>query len=422
MAADLKGGSHVTRRQMLGRTLGMATGLVLAPSIGFIGGPRIGDTALAQTAAPRRLAGITSWAYQLQQADFAELARSPYDVLVVDSTKNGNAETPLTPADVKRLQTRPDGRKRIVLTYFSIGEAEDYRFYWQEDWLEVATPDEPEPGAKPKAGKAAAKSAKKKGNVPEVSAHPDKPDRWVSPDKAPKWLGDENETWGGNFDVKYWDPDWQKLIFGDPAAFMERVIAQGFDGLYLDRVDAYYNHIDERPTANDDMVDFVIRLAAAARALKPNCIIVPQNAEELLGKPGYLDVIDGIAKEDLLYGSVADGELNAKLQLDNSVKWLSPAKDQGLAVLVVEYLDRADLRATSREDIGKLGFVPYFGPRSLDRLLLPDTPAAIKAAQVAAAAAAATAAKAAASPGAAKKAAAKPASTGKADTKKRRRR
>ena len=167
------------------------------------------------------------------------------------------------------------------------------------------------------------------------------------------------------------------------------------------------------------MVDFVIRLATAARAVKPNCIIVPQNAEELLSKPGYLDAIDGIAKEDLLYGSITDGEVNLQQQVDNSVKWLAPAKEQGLAVLVVEYLDRADLRATARDEIGRLGFVPYFGPRSLDKLMFPDTAAAIKAAQVAAAAAAA---KAASSPAATKKAAAKPAPSGKADTKKRRRR
>lgn len=379
MSAGQKPPLRMTRRRILGGMLGVAG----APAV-VSGVP----TAHAQApAAPGRLADITSWGYQLQQASLEKLAATPYDLLVVDSTKNGDHETPLSIAEVNQLKRRPRGKPRTVLAYVSIGEAEDYRFYWQEDWLEVATPDEPPA----KAGKSA-KSAKtatpkapaKKGKVPEVSAKPEKPDRWVSA-TAPPWLGDENETWGGNFEVKYWDPAWQKLMFGEPGAYLERVIAQGFDGLYLDRVDAYYNHVDEHPTAATDMADFVIRLAGAARVLKPDCIIVPQNAEELLLNPAYLDVIDGIAKEDLLYGSPTEGEPNTEAQVANSVIWLAAAKEKERAVMVVEYLTRADLREYARGTIRQLGFVPYFAPRSLDAIWLPETPAEVKAALAAAA-------------------------------------
>lgn len=358
--------------------------------------------AVAQAASAPRLARISSWAYQLQGALIPALAASPYDVLVVDSTKNGDASLPLSRAEVQRLRTRPDGQPRIVLSYISIGEAEEYRFYWRDEWLEVATPDEPaKPDTKVKSkasqGKPPATTSAGAGPKAGAASLPangakatEKPDRWVSPDKAPKWLEDENESWGGNFGVKYWDAEWQKLIFGSPDAYLERVLAQGFDGVYLDRVDAYYNHTDERPTAADDMIDFVVRLAGAARRLKPDCIIVPQNAEELLRSPAYLGIIDGIAKEDLLFGSPHEGLANTPGQVRNSLKWLETARAHGLTVLVIEYLDRADVRAQARATITAAGFVPYFGPRSLDRLLLPDTEEQIRAAQAAAAAGAAS--------------------------------
>ncbi len=50
------------------------------------------------------------------------------------------------------------------------------------------------------------------------------------------------------------------------------------------------------------MVEFVKTLAAYASVRHPGFLIVPQNAEELLKHKDYLNTIDAIAKEDLLYG------------------------------------------------------------------------------------------------------------------------
>jgi len=52
-------------------------------------------------------------------------------------------------------------------------------------------------------------------------------------------LGDENPYWPGNYEVKYWYPDWQKIIFGNNESYAKLVIDASFDGLYLDLVDAY---------------------------------------------------------------------------------------------------------------------------------------------------------------------------------------
>ena len=34
--------------------------------------------------------------------------------------------------EIIALKTKKNGGQRLVIAYMSIGEAEDYRFYWQE--------------------------------------------------------------------------------------------------------------------------------------------------------------------------------------------------------------------------------------------------------------------------------------------------
>lgn len=359
-----------------------------------------------------RLAGAKTWAYQLQNADPATIARSSYDMVVVDHTKNGNPGRTLTTADIARMKKKPDGGRRIVLAYVSVGEAEDYRFYWDSRWIETAPPA-PSPTAvtpsagpaatgadlRPAAGAASPSSsaprpteATRGAQVPTATVQPSRPPagepnrplpqpdatpatgptRWISA-LAPPWLGDENETWSGNFAVRYWDKGWQDLIVGAPGSFVDRVLALGFDGVYLDRVDAYYEHIDDRPSAAEDMVDFVVRLASEARKTRPDAIVVPQNGEELLTRPAYVAAIDGIAKEDLLYGSPVEGQPNSPAQIANSLTWLSHATAAGQPVFVIEYLDDPRLMASAHTELKQSGFIPYYGPRGLDRLSAPFT-------------------------------------------------
>src|SRR5690606_7270424 len=90
----------------------------------------------AALAAPARLslADVESWGYQLQQVERDAVATSPYDLMVIDYSRNGSAELAFSRADVAAMQRKPDGGARLVLAYLSIGEAEDYRSYWQRGW------------------------------------------------------------------------------------------------------------------------------------------------------------------------------------------------------------------------------------------------------------------------------------------------
>jgi cysteinyl-tRNA synthetase len=73
------------------------------------------------------LASAKSWGYQLQNVDPDIIAKSPYDMIVVDYSRDGTNELALSAAEVDKLKIKPDGSRRIVLSYLSIGEAETYR-------------------------------------------------------------------------------------------------------------------------------------------------------------------------------------------------------------------------------------------------------------------------------------------------------
>ncbi|HDP34189.1 MAG TPA: hypothetical protein ENN29_03660 [Candidatus Hydrogenedentes bacterium] len=113
-----------------------------------------------------------------------------YDLFVIDAFYEENM---LTADEVARLQTKPNGARRLVVAYMSIGEAEAYRYYWRDEW--------------------------RPGN--------------------PDWLERENPDWAGNYKVRYWAPEWQSIIYGGADAYLDRIIAAGFDGAYLDLIDAY---------------------------------------------------------------------------------------------------------------------------------------------------------------------------------------
>ena len=332
---------------------------------------------MAIAASGSQLAQVKSWGYQLQHAKAQEIARSPFDLVVIDYSADGSDGSRFNKAQLQRMKTKPDGSRRYILSYLSIGEAEDYRFYWKEGWVERAPFKEAEettqanPGPTTGAPAPIAPSIERETiRIPKVS--------------APNWLGRENTQWAGNYLVRYWEAGWQSVIFGTPQSYLERIIAAGFDGVYLDRVDAYYAIQSERPSAEEDMAKFVIALARHARVLKPDFAIVPQNAEELLLRPAYLAEIDGIAKEDLFYGNPTPGQLNYGGQVRNSLAWLAPAKRAGLPVLIVEYIDDPLAVREAKARIEERGFVSYFAPRTLDRLVLapplpPSAPAPLPA-------------------------------------------
>lgn len=298
-------------------------------SVPVLGASVMMHLALAVAASPvlgasarPNLAEARSWGYQLQMVDPYLVADSPYDLMVIDYARDGSVEQAFSRSQVMAMKRKPDGGSRIVLAYLSIGEAEDYRFYWNRSWQ-------------------------------------------TSP---PDWLGRENPDWPGNYAVHYWDRAWQSVILGGPDAYLDSIIAAGFDGVYLDRIDAFdvSDAVVSRASRMQKMVEFVSTIAAYARTEHPGFIIVGQNAEELLNYPDYAAAIDGVGKEDLFFGLDGDGMLNSKGELRASLAPLQRFLASGKPVFLIEYLDSAESMALAHKNAEALGVPLFIGSRELD--------------------------------------------------------
>jgi len=119
------------------------------------------------------------------------LGNTDYDMVIIDLFFQGSEE--LLGEDVTSLKVKKNGGTRLVIAYMSIGEAEDYRYYWESSWEK----------------------------------------------NPPSWLAGENPDWPGNYKVRYWDKNWQKIICGTEESYLKRIIDVGFDGVYLDIIDAF---------------------------------------------------------------------------------------------------------------------------------------------------------------------------------------
>lgn len=262
---------------------------------------------------------VDNFLYQLQRANAERVGETAFDLVIASVQITGSS-----PDTVPALKKSPGGDK-TVLAYLSIGQAEDYRSYWDPTW-------DTDP---------------------------------------PSWLDESDPDWRGDYWVRYWEPGWKKIIFGSPDAYLDQIIALGFDGIYLDRVDAYnyYEERDGRSTAAREMADFVIELAEYARERRPGFGVFPQNAEELGPMfDDYFDAMTGIGIEDLYYGGTADHEptppsWTAEREADLAV-WV----DAGKLVLTTDYTSRSEQISDAYRRSIDHGFVPYVTDRSLGRI------------------------------------------------------
>ena len=276
---------------------------------------------------PSGLSAVNDFLYQLQELNLTTIGGTAYDLVVMDYSAGGDDGTAFTAAQIAALKHSPGGEK-IVLAYMSIGEAEDYRFYWQDDWT---------PG-------------------------------------HPAWLDVENPDWEGNYKVHYWDPGWQTIIF----SYTDRLLDAGFDGAYLDIIDAYEYYADGsaglttgrgRATAAQEMADLVAAIRAYAHSRDPDFYIFPQNAPELASLvPAYLNSVDGIGQEDIYYGYEDDDVMTVPAVTAELEGYLDLFKNAGKLVLTVDY---ATTRAHVDDAYAKSqaqGYVPFCTVRDLDQL------------------------------------------------------
>lgn len=271
----------------------------------------------------RPLYHAKSWHYQLANVDIDKIAAVDTDVVVVDYAIAG---VPLTPEQVAGLKARPNGKPRIVLSYLSVGEGEEKRFYWNHEWT-------------------------------------------TDPATRPSWININNCAWPGAWAVRFWQDGWKDIVYRGPDSYLKRIIAQGFDGVYLDRVDMFEDYPSikkEQPNAAREMIMLVADLAATARALKPGFIVVPNNGIGLLADRNFRRAIDGLGMEELLYSEKATGARNSQYGVRERMALLTKLQWDYKPVFTLEYMNNRLGIEAAKAELDRLGIVSAFPTRALD--------------------------------------------------------
>jgi cysteinyl-tRNA synthetase, unknown class len=129
---------------------------------------------------------INTSAFSSKKTFLDAIRNTNYDIVLIDLFFDDEA---FTASEITSLKTKVNGGSRLVICYMSIGEAEDYRYYWSGLYQ--------------------------------------------------KLVYQLNPDWPGNYSVKYWEPAWKSIIYGNDQSYTKKVINAGFDGVYLDIIEAY---------------------------------------------------------------------------------------------------------------------------------------------------------------------------------------
>ena len=128
--------------------------------------------------------------FSVQQQFVLKMHDTNYDMVIVDIF---HKRKPLSKRAVETLKYKKTGGRRLVLAHVDIGSAASYHYYWKPPWQEGSP-------------------------LWICAAFPADPDKYY---------------------VEYWHPEWQRIIAGNTDSYIYGVIAQGFDGVVLDGLEAY---------------------------------------------------------------------------------------------------------------------------------------------------------------------------------------
>jgi cysteinyl-tRNA synthetase len=327
-------------------------------------------TPFLSPAAKPRLTEVNHWLYlidvDLEAESVDQIVASEHDMVVLDfiPSEEDNTDYPMAEV-VQRLHNA--SHPKLVLAYIDIGQAEDFRTYWEPDW-EVGDPE------------------------------------WIA--------GEDPDGWEGNYPVAFWYDEWHEIWLGDDGT-LQQILDAGFDGVYLDWIEAYSdeNVIDIAEEYNLDPVEEIIwwvqDIGDYVKSRCAECVVIAQNAAELAEYDDYLEAIDAIAQEQVWFdggadndppgdcplprtddevdtdayrGSLSepcrryfDSEPDSPLHVSTEeyLHYLGIAQRKGIPIFTVDYALDPENIAWIYETSRTLGFVPFVSNRALDRYVEP---------------------------------------------------
>jgi uncharacterized protein (TIGR01370 family) len=254
------------------------------------------------------LSNVTSWLCVYADVSADDILQTDYDLVDIDPDEFRTEEIP---------RIKESGK--IVIAYLSIGEAEDYRYYWD-----------------PKAD----------------------------------YLLEENPEWPGCWYVDYTNIEWQQIIIND---YIPMIQNKGFDGLYLDTVETYQIEEQYPNCTKDAMVNFVTAISDSYRS-GDFCIIM-QNGLDIASD--LLDDIDGVAVEETyfraVYGHLLGWHINGIPQKPAVRRYneqqMTEVLHHGMVVFTLDYavlpfqVNRCYIISQAE------GFIPYVSTAQLNRII-----------------------------------------------------
>jgi cysteinyl-tRNA synthetase len=315
-----------------------------------------------------RIEEVGQFAYNIMNVNTTEqreeLVGSHFDMYVLEPVVTEQGEESFDIAglvrEIRNYIIANYHKNPIILAYSDVGQAENWRWYWQDGW-----------GA---------------GN----------PD-WI--------ICADPDGWSGCYPVAYWRPEWQEIVISGSSGKSQVGVSleNGFDGIYMDWIDGYS---DEQVAARAEeegvepaeaMLDFIENIRAYGREGSPladaGYLVVAQNAPSLYGKnpSRYLSLVDAISQEGIWYegdGGFDDWEDSSGYNVptdDIYPGWteelladLSAMKGL-LPIFCIEYAQDVGGNSRASEVYGTLapgeGFVAYCTRRSLSRLSTTPYPA-----------------------------------------------
>ncbi len=233
----------------------------------------------------------------------------PYDLIVFDSDHH---------PDIRPLKEQG----KTVLGYISLGEVEDYRFFF--------------------------KRMKERGLV----LHP-------------------NKNWPGTYFVDIRNPAWTKAVVED---LIPKILSQGFAGIFIDTLDSPIELERINPKKYNGMKEASKEIIRAIRYQYPQIKIMLNRAYQLVPEVG--SDIDYLLAESLYADYNFDTKKYQKVKkqdYEEQLNLLDAAKKQypDLEIYTLDYADREDTQA--RREIyavqRKNGFVPYVATIGLNQLV-----------------------------------------------------
>ena len=219
-------------------------------------------------------------------------------------------------ADTLGMVTDQEKAGRILLAYISLGEAEDFRWYW-----------------------------------PEV--------------KGASWILDENPNWAGDHYVDPRSPEWRDLVVKRIAP---RLLRKGYDGFMLDTLDTVDALLNNDPLAYEGAARGMVDIVKALREAYPDATIVANGGLSIVrGMAPYLDAV--------MYEGVRStydfGSKTYRRRTEGEAAWikdrLARVTKAKLPLLALEYvnLEDADAVKSIKHEVRSLGYLPFISEISL---------------------------------------------------------